>query len=217
MKKLITLFEASSSDFRAKLTGLGYSEKGSELTSGGDLNPQFLDILSSILDEWKKSNPNCPLKFTSGNDAFHKTRKSLHTVGLAVDVTFDGSCKPNFLSLLDSYKTKYNGFSYIDEYAHPSPGATGGHIHISFRTGSPEPLDSSYQSSESGSGTTDSTSSSTGGDDLDTRIDNQVKGTLTNLATGVGKVLNAATGIGVQSESKNKRISEQINRIKGLM
>jgi hypothetical protein len=211
MKKLITLFEASSSDFRTKLKSLGYSENGSELTSGGNLNPQFLDILSSVLDDWKKSNPNCNLKFTSGNDSFHKTRKSLHTVGLAVDVTLDSGCKSNFLSLLDSYKTKYNGFSYIDEYVHPSPGATGGHIHISYRNGNPEGGDSSYQSSETGSVTTSSSSNT------DTDIENTVNSSLSGMVSGLGKVFGSATGLNVQSESKIKRISEQINRIKGLM
>ena len=98
MKKLITLLEISSSDFRTKIKSLGYTENNSELTSGGYLNPQFLDILSSVMDEWKKSNPNCVLKFTSGNDTFHKTKKSLHTVGLAVDVTLNTGCKSNFLS-----------------------------------------------------------------------------------------------------------------------
>jgi hypothetical protein len=191
MEKLITLFEISSSDFRNKIKSLGYTENNNELTSGGDLNPQFLDILSSVLDEWKKSNPNCPLKFTSGNDTFHKTKKSLHTVGLAVDVTLNTGCKSNFLSLLNLYKTKYNGFSYIDEYAHPSPGSTGGHIHISFKNGAPESTDTNYSSPELGS---------TSGD------------TQTDL---FGSFLDAGIkSLGFQNESK---LEKNINKIKKLL
>ena len=202
MKKLIQLLEISTSEFRTKIKGLGYSEKGGELTSGGDLNPQFLDILSSVLDEWKKSNPNCPLKFTSGNDKFHKTRKSLHTVGLAVDVTLDNSCKSKFLSLLNSYKQKYNGFSYIDEYSNPSPGATGGHIHISFRTGKPEGGGVEYSSSESGG-------ESVSGFDARTSASNIFNSSLSSLANMVSKPATAAV-----SES---RLDRDINKIRELL
>lgn len=141
MKKLITLLEISSSEFRTKIKGLGHSEKGSELTSGGDLNADFLEILTLLFEEWEKTNPNCNLIFTSGNDAYHKKITdyvSRHTKGEAVDVTLDQSCRSAFITLLNTYKSKYNGFSFIDEYTNPTSKATGGHFHISYRKGDPE-------------------------------------------------------------------------------
>ena len=53
MVKLINLLEISSSEFRTKIKTLGNTEKGSELTSGGSLNPKLLEILSPFLDELK--------------------------------------------------------------------------------------------------------------------------------------------------------------------
>jgi hypothetical protein len=155
MKKLITLLEISTSEFRTKIKGLGHSEKRSELTSGGDLNAEFLDILSLLFAEWEKINPNCNLIFTSGNDAFHKgikTYVSRHTKGEAVDVTLNQSCRSSFITLLNTYKSKYNGFSFIDEYTNPTSKATGGHFHISYRKGNPE---GSGKSSTTDTSTTD--------------------------------------------------------------
>lgn len=226
MKKLITLFEISSNDFKSKISSLGYSEKGNELTSGGSLNSDLLDILSLLFDEWKKSNPNCPIKFTSGNDAFHHritTYVSRHTKGEAVDLTLDKSCHPAFIALLNSYKSKYNGFNYIDEYTHPTAKATAGHFHLSYRNGAPEGSGKDYSSSEgdaasniipTSANTIDI--SSTNSSDLESLIDAKVKGDLTGMVNGIGKAVNTITGVAV-NESKIKRISEQINRIKGLM
>jgi hypothetical protein len=137
MVKLINLLEISSSEFRTKIKTLGHSEQGSELTSGGELNPKLLDILSLFLDEWTKMSGNgCKLKFTSGNDKFHQNRNSKHKIGDAVDVTLSSSCHSKFTELLNTYAKKYPGFVYIDEYKNPSPGASGGHFHINIGGGS---------------------------------------------------------------------------------
>ena len=189
MKKLISLVEMDSNEFRTKIKSLGYTEKQSELTSGGDLNPEFLDILSQLFDEWNTSNPNCKIMFTAGNDNSHKTSKSLHTVGLAIDLTIDGGCKSAFLSLLNTYKTKYLGFSYIDEYEHPSKNATGPHIHISYSNGSPETGDTTYSSSEQG------------GLDSDDAIDSYVNDKM----------------LGLSSTLLGGKVNEQIKRIKKMM
>ena len=137
MIKLINLLEISSSEFRAKIKTLGHSEQGSELTSGGELNPKLLDILSLFLDEWTKIEGNgCKLKFTSGHDKFHQNRNSKHKIGDAVDITLSSSCHSKFTELLNTYTKKYPGFVYIDEYKNPSPGASGGHFHINIGGGS---------------------------------------------------------------------------------
>ena len=179
-----------SNEFRTKIKSLGHSENKSELTSGGNINPDFLNILSQVLDDWKISNPNCKLMFTSGNDNFHKNRKSLHTSGQAVDVTLSNSCKSDFLNLLNSYRTKYNGFSYIDEYVHPSQGSTGGHIHISYSSGSPENNDLLSNSPEGDS----------------------IEGT---IGKAVDTYLNKF--LGLTNEHKIKRISENSQKINKLI
>jgi hypothetical protein len=137
MIKLINLLEMSSSEFRAKIKTLGHSEQGSELTSGGELNPKLLDILSLFLDEWTKIGGNgCKLQFTSGNDKFHQNRNSKHKIGDAVDVTLSTSCHTKFTELLNSYVKKYPGFVFINEYRNPSQGSSGGHFHINIASNS---------------------------------------------------------------------------------
>jgi hypothetical protein len=225
MKKLITLLEISSTEFRTKIKTLGHSEKGSELTSGGDLNSEFLDILSLLFAEWEKINPNCNLIFTSGNDAFHKgitTYVSRHTKGEAVDVTLDQSCRSAFITLLNTYKSKYNGFSFIDEYTNPTAKATGGHFHISYRKGDPE--GSGKNSSSAGTTTGDTTGKTTS----DTRSytasevgepNDEFTTAAANMTRGfVEPIVNAMTNKQNESVSnKEKRILENIQKIKRLL
>lgn len=205
MEKLTTLFEVSASEFRTKIKTLGHIEKGSELTSGGDLNPALLDILTKLLEEWEKINPNCNLKFTSGNDAFHKEITdyvSRHTKGEAVDVTLDQPCRSSFISLLNTYKSKYNGFSFIDEYTNPTSKATGGHFHISYRSGAPEGGDKNYSSSES-TPTPGNTETPVAGD-YASKASSIFDDALT---TGLSKVMSMG----------ESRLEKDINKIKKLL
>ena len=224
MKKLITLLEISSTEFRTKIKGLGHSEKGSELTSGGDLNAEFLDILSLLFEEWEKANPNCNLIFTSGNDAFHKgitTYVSRHTKGEAVDVTLDQSCRSAFITLLNTYKSKYNGFSFIDEYTNPTAKATGGHFHISYRKGAPE----GSGSSDKTSATTTTTTTTPSGDSRSYSAsevgepNDEFTTAAANMTRGfVEPIVNAMVNKKNESVSnKEKRILENIQKIKRLL
>jgi hypothetical protein len=215
MKKLTQLLEISTSEFRTKIKGLGHSEKGSELTSGGDLNAEFLDILSLLFAEWEKTNPNCNLIFTSGNDAFHKgitTYVSRHTKGEAVDVTLDQSCRSAFITLLNTYKSKYNGFSFIDEYTNPTAKSTGGHFHISYRKGAPEGSGKSSTtdtSSTSTSSTDTSTSTSSSSSDFDTVAQ--------NIQNGILGSLTSAAGMKESVSLKEQRLIKNIEKIKKLL
>jgi D-alanyl-D-alanine dipeptidase len=229
MKKLITLLEISSYEFRANIKGLGHSEKGSELTSGGDLNADFLEILTLLFAEWEKTNPNCNLIFTSGNDAFHKKITdyvSRHTKGEAVDVTLDQSCRSAFITLLNTYKSKYNGFSFIDEYTNPTAKATGGHFHISYRKGAPEGGGGSSDktSTTSTSGTTNTPSetskfsyssslSDNGGpnDEFTQAAERMTQGFVTKSTNALGLSKNESV------TNKEKRIFENIQKIKRLL
>ena len=49
MKKIIN--EKTVADLRADITNLGYSEKSGELSSGGGLQSDFVDILSYLIND----------------------------------------------------------------------------------------------------------------------------------------------------------------------
>ena len=189
MVKLINLLEISSSEFRTKIKTLGHKEKGSELTSGGELNPKLLDILSLFLDEWTKIGGNgCKLQFTAGNDKFHQDRNSKHKIGDAVDVTLPTTCHSKFTELLNTYTKKYPGFVYIDEYKNPSQGATGGHFHINIGGGA------NTETTTSGDTTTDATT-----DPTDSELFNKY------IQPGLNSVM-ASAGIKTETVKKNTKI-----------
>lgn len=196
MVKLINLLEISSSEFRTKIKTLGHSEKGSELTSGGELNTKLLDILSLFLDEWTKIGGNgCKLQFTAGNDKLHQDRdnNSKHKIGNAVDVTLPTSCHAKFTELLNTYTKKYPGFVYLDEYKNPSPGAVGnGHFHINIGGGA------NTETTTSGGTPTDTTTGVTA-DPTDNELFN------TYVMPGV-KAVTAAAGIKTETIKKNTKI-----------
>jgi hypothetical protein len=221
MKKLSILFELSSTEFRSKIKKLGYTEKGNELTSGGDLKSNFLNILGKFLDDWKKLNPKCPITFTSGNDAHHKritSYVSRHTKGEAVDVVLPKSCHSSFISLLNSYKLKYNGFSFIDEYTNPTDKSTGGHFHISYREGVPEgssPSNVGISSTETTS-TDTSVVTPTTSDKPDDEYDTITKKMVSSFVVPIAdKIVNPLQNEHISS--KEKRIIRDIEKIKKLL
>ena len=192
MKKILT--EKTSAELRNTIKSYGHSEKGNELTSGGELNSNFVQILIYLIQSWAKIS-NCPLKFTAGNDNFHKKRKnSLHKSGNAIDVTLAENCRSKFSELLKKFGGYYNGFSHIDEYKTPSKGSTKGHFHISYSKGSPE---SNNPVTEPLDGTTGGTET-----DIQTQTDNNpiLKGMLNSLGY-----------------KDDVNLKEQLNRIKKLM
>ena len=211
--------EISSSDFRTKIKSLGFTEKGQELTSGGEINSAFLDILSEFFTEWKKiKGDNCPVTFTSGNDKFHKgitKYTSRHTKGEAVDVVLSPGCHSKFIELLNKYKSKYYGFSFIDEYTNPTSEATGGHFHLSYRSGAPE--NSGKSGGESSSGSTGSTGTEGGG--LSNTTSNDVDIVDYDYEPGIVSNLLKIAGFNENDGSNQSidTISEEIKRIKTLM
>jgi hypothetical protein len=216
MKKLITLLEISSSEFRTKIKDLGFTEKGSELTSGGELNSGLLDIVAELVAEWKTSNPNCPLNFTSGNDTFHKgitDYVSRHTKGEAMDVTLPDSCHSLFKTLLDTYKSKYNGFSYIDEYTNPTSKATAGHFHMSYRANDPEGSGNSASSTSTSASTSASTSTPTQTSSAPGEFDTIAQ----NIQNGVLGSLTKASGMNESISLKEQRLIKNIEKIKKLL
>jgi hypothetical protein len=119
----------------------GWKEKSGQLSGGGEISSDLSKIVNELIGEWNQKNPQCKGTFTSGNDVFHQkitSYTSLHTKGLAVDIVLPSSCHSEFIELLKKYKSKYDGFSFIDEYRNPTKMATGGHFHVSYRKGRPE-------------------------------------------------------------------------------
>jgi len=122
---------------RTTLDNLGYDEKGSEITSGGNITNEISSIVSNILKDFKQKNPDIKVIITSGNDNFHKRLgyKSKHSEGNAVDIVlnpYTSQSSNDFISILNNYKNKDSNFSYIDEYKNPSPSSTGGHFHLQY-------------------------------------------------------------------------------------
>ena len=153
-----------ASDLRSYMNKTGWKEKESELSSGGDITDELTDVINKLM--YSATSVECKGTFTSGNDKFHKNRKSRHNQGQAVDVVMDSNCHPKFIELLNQFVKLYPGFSYIDEYKNPSKGATGGHFHISYSKGNPETGSSGdIDSSNASASDNSSTSGITGSDD----------------------------------------------------
>ena len=83
---------------RSVLVSLGYTEKGRELSNGGDITPELLRYASSVLREIKKQVPTLKVTITGGNDRYHQNLKykSSHSSGQGLDITIS----PAFHSLL---------------------------------------------------------------------------------------------------------------------
>jgi len=122
---------------RAVLTSLGYTEKGKELSNGGDITPELLRYASSVLREIKKQIPTLQVKITGGNDRYHQNLKykSSHSSGQGLDIAIS----PATLATKKAVDTILGGFaagnqnlivSFINEYDYPSSAATGGHFHL---------------------------------------------------------------------------------------
>ena len=136
-KKDNSILNEDETSLRNDLNDLGYSEKGSELTSGGDVNNTLTDLVSDILKSYKQTNPDVKVTITAGNDKFHKklNYKSKHTEGNAIDLTispYNSKNASTFIKILNSTKGKDSKFTYIDEYTNPSGAATGGHFHLQY-------------------------------------------------------------------------------------
>jgi len=113
------------------LSGLKLKE-GDVTTDDKKIDPKLIGIAKQIQD----SIPGFH-HFSSFNDAFHKDRNSAHNQGKALDFSLDHwPSEDEGREIVKSIKALGAG-SVIDEYNHPSPGATGGHIHaqLGARTG----------------------------------------------------------------------------------
>jgi murein DD-endopeptidase MepM/ murein hydrolase activator NlpD len=186
--------EETADSLRSTIKTLGYTEKGSELTSGGNVNDKITELVAQILSQYKKTNPNVNVKITAGNDNYHQKLNytSQHKLGNAIDVVLDPYNSKNasaFINILNDFKNKNNLFSYIDEYTNPSDAATAKHFHLQYGG-------NSSSNNTSGGTSIASTSSST---PSQYNIIQKVGKSL--LDTKVGKEMVKSTGLGL-SEAK---------------
>ncbi|CAB4130230.1 hypothetical protein UFOVP117_320 [uncultured Caudovirales phage] len=123
---------------RTHLSNLGYKVKPT-LDEIGDITPEFANTLKKVSSAFKKEMPDLEITFGSGRDKFHSDYpSSRHNKGNANDIVFAGVKKSDdemldkISTLLCAAKKSIPGFTFIDEYRHPSPQSTGVHFHLSY-------------------------------------------------------------------------------------
>ena len=127
----------NANTLRSVLTSLGYTEKGKNISSGGDISSSLLNYATSVLRIIKKQLPNLQVEITAGNDRTHQNLSytSSHTTGQGLDITISPATTAN-KKVVD---TILGGFaagnqnlkvSFINEYDYPSKASTGGHFHL---------------------------------------------------------------------------------------
>jgi hypothetical protein len=120
----------------------GISEKGNQLSTGGDISPEIVNATIAVLDTLYAELPNVIIEVTAGNDLYHQNLAdsiSRHKRGDSVDFTVSpdtGTVTSQVEKVLQRYAAGNGGyFRYLNEYDKPSTYATGGHFHISWGVG----------------------------------------------------------------------------------
>jgi hypothetical protein len=142
-----SLSPTSNSDFqgptpnadklRTVLTSLGYQEKGTEISNGGDITSEAADASISVFKTIKTELPNLQIKVTGGNDKFHQSLSynSRHKAGRGIDFVISPSSQNDVdkvEKILQGYAAGSDGnFSFLNEYNNPTKAASGKHFHIS--------------------------------------------------------------------------------------
>jgi hypothetical protein len=126
---------------RNTIQGLGYVEKGAQMTSGGDITANMEKTISSILRTIREKLPAITVKITGGNDSFHHSLSydSRHKKGNAIDITIAPATADNRSSVLEilmGYSAGNSNIRFLDEYTKQTDSATGQHFHISWGQGS---------------------------------------------------------------------------------
>lgn len=131
------ILNEGASELRQTMSQLGVDEKGSELSSGGEITDKTSEVVSNALRVIKEKLPNLEVTVTSGNDAFHQklSYDSKHKLGQSVDFTinpYTAQTGKDIVTILSQIKSQEPKFSFIDEYTNPSKSSTGGHFHLQY-------------------------------------------------------------------------------------
>jgi hypothetical protein len=127
---------------RTHLDSLGYAHK-STIDELGDITPELANVIKKVSSVFKKEMPELKIRFGAGRDSYHKSTRSRHTQGNANDIVFgkttvgdlkvsDDETLDKISTLLCAARKSIQGFTFIDEYRHPSPRSTGPHYHLSW-------------------------------------------------------------------------------------
>jgi len=127
----------SAEDLRDALDGLGYQEKGNEISSNGEITDELSNKVIELFSIIRRNIPEVKIKVTAGNDRYHSNNSgSLHPKGMALDFTVKPTKYNSIIDdILKDFKVKNPGFKYINEYINKSKNWTGGHFHISYEKG----------------------------------------------------------------------------------
>lgn len=126
---------------RAELRNIGYREKGTELSNGGDITSQTADMGIAVAKKIKEEVPNVTLIFTGGNDLYHQklSYNSRHKRGTGLDMVVSPYSQSNVNAVLKVLQGFAAGnspnFRFIDEYRRSTQAATAPHFHFSWGPG----------------------------------------------------------------------------------
>lgn len=133
----ITKFFTGSPALSSNKSLEGLNIKSKEAIGGGGVEQGVARLAQTI--QTTNAVPGGLEKFSAFNDSYHQAHnsKSKHTQGLAVDFTLKDQSKSDeaadyVRAMLAKSGINESDFRVIDEYKHPSPHATGGHIHVQF-------------------------------------------------------------------------------------
>lgn len=122
---------------RLVLDALGYTEKGKEISNGGDLSLPLTNYAIAVFTEIKSQYPNIKIVVTGGNDKYHQnlSYKSSHSRGDGLDFVItpsDPTTLKNIDLLLQGFAAgnRSPALSFINEYDKPTKAASGKHFHI---------------------------------------------------------------------------------------
>jgi peptidoglycan hydrolase-like protein with peptidoglycan-binding domain len=139
-KKDHEILQESADELRRTMDSIGVNEKGSEISSGGEITTEISKISGNIFKQIKAKLPDIHITVTAGNDRFHQNLgyMSKHKMGQSIDFTINPYNSENnqiITKILDSVKSALPKFKYINEYINPSRNSTGGHYHIEYGDG----------------------------------------------------------------------------------
>ena len=119
---------------REVLRELGYTEKGRELSNGGDITLELARVSEELFEDLKTTFPAASLRVTGGNDTYHQrlSYNSKHREGKGLDFVVDAP--PNLVTpiskFLNDFANRDSRVTFLDEYKKQSKAASGQHFHI---------------------------------------------------------------------------------------
>jgi hypothetical protein len=126
---------------RGVLSQLGYTEKGNEISNGGDINLEMSNYSIAVFQQINSLFPDLNIRITGGNDLYHQnlSYNSRHKRGVGLDFTIS----PPTPSNIDKVENVLKGFAagnypnarYLNEYDKPTGAATAKHFHLSWGRG----------------------------------------------------------------------------------